>query len=138
MREPTEAEITAVISAMTSRAPAYDGPTNSLDRMTLLAKGIAQAVLAAGHSDPVTAPGLDRAAVLAAALGVLDGWHDGNRDRKAAEITDAIFALAATPCLTGCRWKSPATAPGTVAQAPDLPTPLLRMLGPFTPASARL
>jgi len=55
MREPTEAEIAAVIQAMTTPAPAYEVPTNSLDRMNFLARQLAQAVISAGHSDPVGA-----------------------------------------------------------------------------------
>ena len=55
-REPTEAEIAAAIHALSSPAPAYNGPTNSLDRMTLLAKGIAQAVIAA-RSEGLPPPG---------------------------------------------------------------------------------
>lgn len=46
-REPTEAEIKAVHGALCGPAPAYDGPTNSLDRFNLLARHVARAMLSA-------------------------------------------------------------------------------------------
>ena len=60
-REPTEAEIKAVHGAFHAPAPAYDRTTNSLDRMDLLARNIARAVIAAspsvgGWEDISTAP----------------------------------------------------------------------------------
>lgn len=47
MTEPTDDQIAAVHKVLTAPAPAYDGPTNSLDRMNLLARHIAAAVVSA-------------------------------------------------------------------------------------------
>jgi hypothetical protein len=37
---------------------------------------------------------MTREEIVGATVAVLDRWHDGNRERKAAEIADAILALA--------------------------------------------